>query len=111
MTIITMRVEEIRESYFYDATEDHESFPTVHRASLLNEEFEGTAADLENDLLGWNSHFLHWSQMLWYSEEHLAAFLQLGYGPMTEIYLFTFADLLSLQAGIDEIKEVCRQKR
>jgi hypothetical protein len=111
MNIITAGVEQIRESYFEEVVEDHESFPTIHRASLLSEEFEGTAADLENDLLGWTFHFLHWSQMLWYSEEHLAAFLQLGYGPMTEIYLFTFADLASLQTGIDEIKVVCRQKR
>lgn len=110
MNIITMHVEEIRESYFYDATEDHDSFPTVIRTSLLSEPFEGTAADLQNDLLGWNFHLLHWSQLLWFSEKHLAAFLQLGYGS-TEIYLFTFADLDSLKAGIAEIQQICRRRR
>ena len=111
MIIITMGVEEIRNSYFYDAPEDSGSFPTVNRASLLTEKFEGTPADLENDLLGWNFHSLHWTQRLWVSEKHLAAFLQLGSGCVTDIHLFTFEDLSSLQAGVAEIEEVCRRQR
>jgi hypothetical protein len=111
MTILTIGVEEIRNSYFYDVTEDSESFPTVNRARLLTEEFEATTADLENDLLGWNFHSLHWTQRLWFSEKHLAAFLQLGSRRVTDIHLFTFADLPSLQAGVAEIKEVCRRQR
>jgi len=30
---------------------------------------------------------------------------------VTDIYLFTFADLPSFQAGVAEIKEVCRRQR
>jgi hypothetical protein len=37
--------------------------------------------------------------------------LQSGTGRVTEIYLFTFADLSSLQAGVAEIKQVCRRER
>jgi hypothetical protein len=41
MTIITMRVEEIRESYFYDATEDRESFPNRPRLRLWRRPLPG----------------------------------------------------------------------
>jgi hypothetical protein len=111
MIIITAGVEQIRETYFDEASEDHESFPTVNRASLLMAEFEGSTEELENELLGWHFKPLSWHQFLWYSEEHLAAFLQTGTLRATDIYLFTFEDLSSLQAGVDEINEVCRRQR
>jgi hypothetical protein len=111
MTIITAGVEQIRETYFEDACEDHESFPSVSRAGLLLAEYEGATEDLENGLLGWHFTPLCWHQILWYSDTHLAAFLQLGTRRVTDIYLFTFADLPSFQAGVAEIKEVCRRQR
>ena len=50
-----------------------------------------------------------WHQILWCSDEHLAAFLQLGRRRLTDIYLSTFTDLSSFQAGVTEIKEVCHR--
>src|SRR3954453_17149986 len=59
-----------------------------------------------------------WHQILWCSDEHLAAFLQLGRRRLTDIYFSTFTDLSSLplftalssfQAGVTEIKEVCHR--
>ena len=111
MTIITTGIEYLRETYFDEASEDHESFPTVNRAGLLLAEFEGTSEELENELLGWNFKPLCWHQILWYSEQHRAAFLQLGGRRVTDIYLFTFADLPSFHAGVAEIQEVCRRQR
>jgi hypothetical protein len=111
MTIITAGVEQIRETYFDEASEDYESFPTVNRAGLLLAEFEGTIEELENELLGWHFKPLSWHQILWYSDEHLAAFLKTGTLRVTDIYLFTFEDLSSLQAGVAEIKEACRLQR
>jgi hypothetical protein len=111
---LTPGLDEIRETYFYEVPENipqDDMFPTVNRAGLLLAEFEGTTEELQNQLLAWNFHFLPWSQILWSSEKHLAAFLQLGWGRVTEIYLFTFADLASFQAGVAEIKEVCRRQR
>src|SRR3954452_9189922 len=50
-----------------------------------------------------------WHQILCCSDEHLAAFLQLGRRRLTDIYLSTFTDLSSFQAGVTEIKEVCHR--
>jgi hypothetical protein len=109
--IITAGLDEIRETYFDELTEDDESFPTVNRAGLLIAEFEGTTEQLQNDLLDWRCQHLSWHQTLWYSEKHLAAFLQTGTLRVTDINLFTFADLPSFQAGVAEIKETCRRQR
>lgn len=109
--IITAGLNEIRDTYFDEASEDHESFPTVNRAGLLMTELEAHEQELQNDLLDWHCQHLSWHQTLWYSEMHLAAFLQTGTLRVTDIYLFTFDDLSSLQAAVAEIKEVCRRQR
>jgi|SRR6185295_10339108 len=109
--MITPGLDGIRETYFDEVPEDNESFPTVTRASLLMAEFEGLTEDLENELLGWDFNPLCWHQILWYSEKHKAAFLQLGGRRVTDIYLFTFADRSSFETGVAEIKEVCRRQR
>ena len=109
--IITAGLDELRQTYFDEATEDHESFLTVTRAGLLMTEFEGTSEELENELLGWYFKPLSWHQILWYSDQHRAAFLQLGGRRVTDIYLFTFADVPFFQAGVAEIQEVCRRQR
>jgi len=108
---ITAGLDEIRDTYFEDGAEDIESFPTVIRAGLLLAELEGHSQELENDFLDWHCQHLSWHQTLWYSEKHLAAFLQTGTLRVTDIYLFTFADLSSFQAGVAEIKETCRRQR
>ena len=111
--ILTPGLDEIRDTYFSDVPDNipqEDMFPTVNRAGLLLAEYEGTPLELENQLLGWSCETLTWYQSLWHSEQHLAAFLQSGTGRVTEIYLFTFADLSSLQAAVAEIKQVCRRE-
>jgi hypothetical protein len=108
---ITAGLDEIRDTYFEDGAEDNESFPTVIRTGLLLAELEGHSQELENDLLDWHCQHLSWHETLRYSETHLAAFLQTGTLRVTDIYLFTFADLSSFQAGVAEIQEVCRRQR
>jgi len=111
MIIITAGVEQIRETYFDDVPEDSESFTSVNRAGLLLAEYEGTTDELENELLGWHFRPLGSRQILWYSDEHQAAFLKVGHRLVKDIYLFTFADLSSFHAGVAEIEEVCRRQR
>ena len=112
--ILTPGLDEIRDTYFSDVPDNipqDDMFPTVNRTGLLLAEYESTSQELENQLLGWHRETLCWHQALWYSEQHLSAFLQSGTGRVTEIYLFTFAELSSLQAGVAEIKQVCRRER
>jgi hypothetical protein len=112
MTIVSMGVEQVREIFFDGVEElDHQAFPIATRARLLISEYEGPTVELESELLGWTFESLSWHQRLWFSEQHLAAFLQSGYGRVTDIYLYIFADLPSLQAGVAQIKEVCRRER
>jgi hypothetical protein len=112
--ILTPGLDEIRDTYFSDVPENipqDDMFPTVNRAGLLLAEYEGTPQELDNQLLGWSCETLSWYQTLRHSEQHLAAFLQIGTGRVSEIYLFTFSDLASQKAGVAEIKEVCRRQR
>ena len=104
MQIITITVDEIRETYFYDVPENvTDEFPTVNRASLLMAAFDGRTEDLAEDLWGWTFEPGRY-ETLWYSSERRAACLQFA----GEVYLFTFADLSSLEAGIAEIRQACR---
>ncbi len=80
------------------------SFPTVNRDSLLMAAFDGRTVDLAEDLWGWTFEPGRY-ETLWHSSERRAAFLQLA----GEIYLFTFADFSSFEAGIAEIRQVCRR--
>jgi hypothetical protein len=108
MQSTTITIDEIRETYFYDVPENvPDEFPTVNRVSLLMAAFDGRTEDLEEDLWGWSFEPVSSNQILWHSSDRRAAFLQYA----GEVYLFTFADLSSFEAGIAEIKQVCRRLR
>lgn len=109
--IITASLHEIRDTYFEEALEDQESFPSVTRTGLLMTDFEGSTQQLHNDLFHWHCQHLFGHQTLWYSEHHRAAFLQIGTLRVKDIYLFTFADSSSLTAGVAEIEQLCRRQR
>jgi hypothetical protein len=104
-TMIPMTVDEIRETYFYDALPTDE-FPTINRAEFLLAPFDDSSETLDPAFLGWSLAPLRWYQTLWYSTEQLAAVLLISH----EIYLFTFADRSSLEVGIAEIKQVCNRR-
>jgi hypothetical protein len=107
MQIITNTVDEIRETYFYDVLENvTDEFPTVNRTCLLIAAFDGRTEDLAEDLWGWTFEPVSNDQILWYSSERRAAFLQFA----GEVYLFTFADLSSFETGVAEIIVVCRNR-
>ncbi len=105
MNIITMTIDEIRETYFYDVPENvPDEFPTVTRTSLLMAAFDGHTEDLAEGLWGWTFEPGRY-KTLWHSSERRAAFLQFA----GEVYLFTFVDQPSFQAGIAEIHQVCHR--
>lgn len=53
MIVIPMTVEEIRETYFYDALQTDEQLPMIHRAGLLLAPFDDSYEDLFLALHGW----------------------------------------------------------
>jgi hypothetical protein len=101
MIVISVTVEEIRETYFYDALPTDE-LPMIHRAGLLLAPFDDSYEDLFFALHGWNCEPLRWNQTLWYSTDQLAAVVLISH----EVYLFTFVDRSSLQAGLVEIRKI-----
>lgn len=107
MKFTPMNVEYIQDTYFYDSLPDNEEFPTITRSCLLIAPFDDQIENLEPDFLGWDLQPFGPDQILWYSSERRAAFLQIA----GEIYLFTFADFSSFEAGIAEIKVSCRRRR
>lgn len=98
MTIIEMTVDEIRETYFYDA-EPISDLPKINRTALLAA-FDDSPNEFYFALHGWCCEPLRSCQTMWCSPQQLAAVVYSS----QEIYLFTFEDLSSFRAGLVEIR-------
>jgi len=76
MIIFTAGVKQIRETYFNNVPEDSESFPSVNRAGWQRS--KAPPRNWKTRLLRLALKNLGSHQILWYSDEHLAAFRRGG---------------------------------
>src|SRR3954454_11825365 len=95
MIIFTAGVEQIRETYLDNVPEGQRILP-LHQPRWPGRARRHRRGIGKRDSSAGTLKTLGSHQILWYTDEHLAAFLKDR--RVTDIYLFTFADLSSFHA-------------